>query len=150
MLLIIAQYITCFSNGFPFVGARLFLLSLRCTYFCKLFPLVHVVRLSLQFSSSSAFLRSLFTQSSHLSCGLPRFLQPSCFVVPYRFGNLPSFIMTMLSSRFLATIQALVPTSSLRYFFSLQRLFSLSSCSRTLAVYVVAVRTELTSPSHVY
>ncbi len=34
---------------------------------------------SLRFSS--AFLRSLFTQCSHPSCGLPRFLQPSLFFV---------------------------------------------------------------------
>ena len=39
------------------------------------------------FSSSSAFL-----VSSHLSCGLPRFLQP-CFSVPDLFGNLSSFIL---------------------------------------------------------
>ena len=37
--------------------------------------------LSLHLSSSSAFLRSLFTQSSHLSCVLPRFLQPSAMNV---------------------------------------------------------------------
>ena len=34
---------------------------------------------SLHFSSSSDFLRSLFTQSSHLSCGLPRFLELLAF-----------------------------------------------------------------------
>ena len=50
---------------------------------------------SLHFSSPSAFLRCLFTQSSHLSCGLPRFLQPSCFFVSDLFGNLSSFILTM-------------------------------------------------------
>ena len=46
---------------------------------------------SLQYSSSSAFLKSLVAQSSHLSCGLPRFLhQPSCFFVSAIFGNLVS------------------------------------------------------------
>ena len=42
------------------------------------FHLSPLLAFSLHFSSSSAFLRSLFTQSSHLSCGLPLFLQPSC------------------------------------------------------------------------
>ena len=36
---------------------------------------------------SSAFLRFLFKQSSHLSCGLPRFLQPT--ICPAHFCNLP-------------------------------------------------------------
>ena len=48
---------------------------------------------SLHFSSSSAFLRSRFTQSSHLSCGLPLFLQPSCCFVSYLFGNISPFII---------------------------------------------------------
>ena len=67
--------------------------------------------------SSSAFLRSLFTQSSHLSGDLPRFLQPSCFFVSDLFGNLSSFILTMCPAHFirlltiLPTIQALVPMS---------------------------------------
>ena len=68
-------------------------------YFCNLFPLLHVVGLFLHFSSSSAFLRYLFTQSSHLCCGLPRFLQPSCFFVSDIFGNISSFILTMQFGR---------------------------------------------------
>ena len=77
---------------------------------------------SLHFSSSSAFLRSVCTQSSHLSSDLPRFLQPSCFCVSDHFGNLSSFILTMCPAHFirlltiLPTIQALVPTSSRRSF----------------------------------
>ena len=50
---------------------------------------------SVHFSSSSAFLRSLFTQSSHLSCGLARFLQPCCIFLSDLFRNLSSFILTM-------------------------------------------------------
>ena len=50
---------------------------------------------SLNFSSSSAFLRSLFTQSSHLSCDLPRFLYSSGSFVSDLFGNLWSFIVAM-------------------------------------------------------
>ena len=48
-------------------------------YFCHLLHLPFwslLLAFSLHFYSSSAFLRFLFTQSSHLSCGLPRFLQP--------------------------------------------------------------------------
>ena len=77
---------------------------------------------SLNFSSSSAFLKSLFTQSSHLSCGLPRFLEPSCFFVLALVGSLSSFIRTMCQANFirlltiLPTIQALVLTSSRRSF----------------------------------
>ena len=77
---------------------------------------------SLHFSSSSAFLRSLFTQSSHLSCDLPRFLQHSCFFVSALFGSLSFFIRTMCPAHFirlltiLPTIHALVPTSSRRAF----------------------------------
>ena len=77
---------------------------------------------SLHSSSSSAFLISLFTQPSHLSCGLPRFLKPSCFFVSDIFGILSSFILIMCPAHFirlltmLPTIQALVPTSSRRSF----------------------------------
>ena len=46
--------------------------------------------LSLNLSSSYAFIRSLFRQSSHTRCGRPRFLQPPSFCVSYIFGNLPS------------------------------------------------------------
>ena len=89
-------------------------------YFCNSFPLAPVVGLFSPLSSSSPFLRSLFTQSSHLSCGLPRFLQPSCFIVSDLFGNFSSFILTMCPAHFIRlltispTMQALVPTSSLR------------------------------------
>ena len=73
---------------------------------------------SLHFSSSSAFLRSLFIQSSHLSCDLPRFLQPSCLFFSDLFSNLSSFILTMYQAHFtrlltiLPIIQALGQTSS--------------------------------------
>ena len=46
------------------------------------FQLLPVLGLYSPFSSSSNPLRSLFTQSSHLSCGLPRLLQPLCLFVP--------------------------------------------------------------------
>ena len=98
------------------------LLTPRYGYFCKLLPLVLLLAFSLHFSSSSAFLRFLFTQSSHLSYGLPRFLQLYCVIVSDVFGNVSYFILTMCPAHFfwlltiLPTIQALVPTSSLRYF----------------------------------
>ena len=53
---------------------------------------------------SSVFLLSLFRQSSHLSSGLPRFLQPSCFFVSDIIGNLLSFILTMCSANFIGCI----------------------------------------------
>ena len=71
------------------------LVTPKYSYFRNLFPLVPVVGLYLHFSSFSAFLRSLFTQSSHLNCGRPRFLEPSCFFVSDFFGNLSSFTLTI-------------------------------------------------------
>ena len=68
---------------------------------------------SLRFSS--AFLRSLFTHSSHLSCGLPRFLQPSCCFVSDLFGNLSRLSFRPCVQPIVPTIQALV-LSSLRSF----------------------------------
>ena len=113
----------CSSSGFPCVGVRLVYWSLRCTAtFVIRFHWSLLLAFSLHFSSSSAFLRSLFTQSSHLSCGLPRFLQPLCFIVSDLFGNFSSFILTMCPAHFirlltiLPTMQALVPTSSRRSF----------------------------------
>ena len=102
---------------------RLVYLSLCCTTtFVNHFHCSLLLAFSLHFSSSSSFLRSLFTQSSHLSCGLPRFLQPSYFFLSDLFGDLSSFILTMCPAHFirlltiLPTVQALVPTSSLRSF----------------------------------
>ena len=105
----------CSSSGFLFVGVNLVSCHSVVRLFSLFFPLLPVVGLSLHFSSSSAFLRSLFTHSSHLRCGLPRFLQPSCFFVSDLFGNLSSFILTVCPAHFLAilpTIQALVPISA--------------------------------------
>ena len=92
----------CSSSGFPCVGVRLVYSSLRCTATLVIrFHWSLLLAFSLHFSSSSAFLRSLFTQSSHLSCGLPRFLQPSCFIVSDLFGNFSSFILTMCPAHFI-------------------------------------------------
>ena len=113
----------CSSSGFLCVGVRLVYWSLRSTTtFVICFHWSLLLAFSLHFSSSSAFIRSLFTQSSHRSCGLPRFQKPSCFFVSDLFGNLSSFILTMCTAYFirlltiLPTIQALVPTSSRRSF----------------------------------
>ena len=62
---------------------------------------VPLLAFSLHISSSSAFSLSFFKQSSHLSCGLPRFLQPSCFFVSDLFGTLLSFILTMCPANFI-------------------------------------------------
>ena len=136
------------------------------SYFCSLrpsirhsytvtfivFPLLPLLAFSHYFSSSSAFLRSLFTQSSRLNCGLPRFLQPLSLFVPDIFGNLSSFILNMCPAHFihliniLPTMQALVPTSSLRSFILLPaNLLIKSSCFRVHVVCLDAVRTELPS-----
>ena len=138
-------------------------MSLRCTAtFVICFHLSLLLAFSLHFSSSSGFLRSFFTQSSHRRCGLPRFLQPSCFFVSDLFGNLSSFILTMCPAHFirLLTILPTLQANSFNFFSQgfhasslhslLLRLFPLSSCSHILVVYVVAVRTELTSQSHMY
>ena len=55
---------------------------------------------------SSAFLRSLFTQCSHPSCGLPRFLQPFCSLSQSQI-----IVSSPFHPAILPTIQALVPTS---------------------------------------
>ena len=155
---------SCSSSGFPCVGVSLIYWSLRSTgsmatfVICFHWPLL--LAFSLHFSSSSAFLRSLFTQSSHLSCCLPRFLEPSCCFVLALFGSLSSFIRTMCPSHFFRLLLTILPTILELYFqlllaglsfsvspLSLLRLFSLSSCSHILVVYVDAVRIELTSPT---
>ena len=123
MVIYILKCTCCSSSCFPCVGVRLIYWSLRSTAtFVICFHRSLLLAFSLHFSSSSAFLRSLFTQSSHLSCGLPRFLEPSCFFVSALFGSLSSFIRTMCPAHFirlltiLPTIQAFVPTSSRRSF----------------------------------
>ena len=105
-----------------FVGVTLVYLPLHCTAtFVITFRWPLLLAFSLH-SSSSAFLRSLFTQSFRLSCGLPRFLKPYCFFISDLFGNLSSFILNMCPAHFirlltiLPTIQALVPISSPRSF----------------------------------
>ena len=58
-----------FFSIFPCVGVRLVYWSLRYTAtFVIRFHWSLLLASSLHFSSSSAFLRSLFTQSSHLNC----------------------------------------------------------------------------------
>ena len=85
------------------------------------YAIINIVScLFFHFSSSSAFLRSLLRQSSHLSAGLPRFL---FLCLRDLFGYLLSFILTMCPAYFTRVLiilptmqQALVPTSSLRSF----------------------------------
>ena len=80
---------SCSSSCFPSVWVRLVYWSLRSTAtFVISFHWSLLLAFSLHFSSSFAFLKSLFTQSSHLSCGLPRFLEPSCLFVSALFGSL--------------------------------------------------------------
>ena len=109
------QVSSCSSSGFPLVGVRLVYWSIHCTAtFVIFFDWSQLLAFSLHLSSSSAFLRSLFTQSSHRSCGLPRFLQPPCVFISDLFCNPPSFILTMCPVHLirlltiLPTIQALV------------------------------------------
>ena len=109
-----------FLLWFPFyMGDARLLVTKLYGYVCKHkchWSLLYV-GLSLHYSFFSAFLRSLFTQPSHLSCDLPRFLQPFYFFVSELFCNLSYFILTMCPTHFirlltnLPTIQALGPTS---------------------------------------
>ena len=82
------------------------LVTAKYGYFRKFGPCC-MLAFSLHFSSSSAFLRSLFIQSSHLSCDRPRFLEPSSslsrlFSVVYHlsFGPPPRYkkVFTWLMS----------------------------------------------------
>ena len=123
-----------------FVGVRLVYLSLRCTAtFVISFHWSLLLAVSLHFSSSSAFLRSLFTQSSHLSCGLPHFLQPSsslCFFVADLFGNLSSLILTMCPAHFTRLFLTIWPTIRVRFssnLFVSDRFSNLSSFIMTIS-----------------
>ena len=88
-------------------------------YFYYYFPLLPVVGLSRQLSSSYVFIIPHFKQFSPLSCGVPRFLELSCFFVSDLFGNISYFILTTMSSPFHAAFNcsanytSLVRTSSL-------------------------------------
>ena len=101
---------SCSSSCFPCVGVRLIYWSLRSTAtFVISFHWSLLLAFSLHFSSSFAFLKSLFTQSSHLSCGLPHFLEPSCLFVSALFGSLSSFIRTMCPAHFIRLL-TILPT----------------------------------------
>ena len=64
-------YLSCSSSGF-YVWVRLVYWSLRCmATFVISFHGSLLLAFPLHYSSSPAFLRYVFTQSSHLSCGLP-------------------------------------------------------------------------------
>ena len=106
---------SCSSSCFPCVGVRLVYWSLRSTAtFVICFHRSLLLAFSLHFYSSSAFLRSLFTQSSHLSCGLHRFLEPSCFFVSALFGSLSSFIRTMCPAHFIRLLTCIIYTSFIK------------------------------------
>ena len=108
-----------FSLWFPLCrGEADLLVTAKYGYFRNLLPLVSVVDIFSPFIFLLCLSQiSLFTHSSHLSGGLPRFLEPSCFFVSALFGSLSSFIWSMCPAHFirlltiLPTIQALVPTS---------------------------------------
>ena len=77
---ILLTRIFLFFLWFPLCrGEADLLVTPKYGYFSNLLPLVPVVGLFSPFFSSSAFLSSVFTQSSHLtsSCGFPRYLEPS-------------------------------------------------------------------------
>ena len=73
-------------------------LSLHCMSTFVNFHCSVLLAFSLHFSSSSASARSLFRQSSHLSCYIPRFHPPPCFSVKQNYGIFSSFIMTVRPS----------------------------------------------------
>ena len=103
---------------------------------------------SLHFSSSSAFLRSLFRQFSHLRWGLYRFCdlfvsQSQIFLAFFHSDHVS--IPSHLTHYFSFSQQASVTTSSFRSFilvicyssFSLHRLFSQSNYSHILIASIV-------------
>ena len=98
-------YITVLFLLFAFCGGDDGQLSLRCmaTFNCYIFPLLPVVCLLSLLFNSSFVSALLFTQSSHLSPGLLRFLQPPCFFVSETFS-----IISCLS--FLPRVQPILPT----------------------------------------
>ena len=84
-----------FFHWFPLCrGEGGLFVTVKYGYFRDLFPLIPDISL---FSPLFFILclSQISLKSSHLSCGLPRFLQPSCFFVSDLFGNLSSFILTM-------------------------------------------------------
>ena len=109
----------CPSSCFSFVGVRLVKLSLRCTAtFVICFHLSLLLQFSLNMSSSSAFLRSLYTQSCHISCGLVfcnllASLSKILYLV-FHSDHYPANFIRLLNM--LPTVLDLLPTSSLRYF----------------------------------
>ena len=115
---------------------------------------------SLHLSTAPDLLISLLTQSSRLSCGLPRFLRPLCFFLPQLsllvclHPSLPSDlpISSCFSPIFLLGCIVSQPLSSGRSSFfcppSLFLLFNEPSCSHKLAASVVVVLPTPLSPDH--
>ena len=106
---------------------------------------------SFQSPSSPVFFTSLFTQPSHLSLGLPRLLLPCSRNSAALFGSRSSAILSTCPAHCTLLLTSLsvkllwTPVSSLTPSFfaclpSLLLLFFGPSCSRTLAAFVVAVR----------
>ena len=87
----------CYSSYFPCVGVRLVYWSLRCTATCVI---VSIGYRCCPFLSTFLPRLPFSTQSSHLSSGLPRFLQPPCFFVSDRFGNVWYVMLTMFPAHF--------------------------------------------------
>ena len=104
---------------------------------------VLLLAFSLHFSPSSAFLMSLSRQSSHLCCGLPRFLPPPWVLVSYIFYNL---ILTRCQVRYtqlstiLATVQSLVLTSLRSSFLLLSTLFARANLFIQLICHTCSLR----------
>ena len=126
-----------FFSRFPFIRVRPVIGHSAVRLLLLFFPLLLLLAFSLHFSSSSAFLGTIFTQASQLSCGcgLHRFLQHLCFFVSDLFGNLLSFILTMMDmfSPFHPDVNYFANYASLSFqlillglSFSLHQLFSLS------------------------
>ena len=104
-----------------------------------------------QSSSSSVFLTFLLTQSSHLNLGLPRLLKPSSHNDVALFGSLSSAIRSTCPahcSLLLASLSVKLLCTSVSYRNSNTRLLYalvllllfVPSCVRTLASFVVVVR----------
>ena len=86
----------CSSSRFPYLGVRLVIRHSAVPLFLSFISIVPCF-LSSFLPRSLPFLvldLSSDNQDSHLSCGLPHFLQPPCFFVSDPFRNLLTFILT--------------------------------------------------------
>ena len=100
------------------VGARLVIYHFAVRLLSLFFRWSLLFAFSLNFSSPSAFRRSIFTQSPYLNCRLPCLMKLSCFFVSDLLGNLSSFVLTTCPAHFIWLVTLANCTSFSSNFFS--------------------------------